>query len=257
MAALPVDAPLPILRLGDALPGRDTFSSGCIVLMDKPIGPPSFPMVALLRRLCGVKKVGHAGTLDPFASGLLILLTGGACRQQDRYMAGSKRYRARLRLGQESDSHDRTGQWAPPWEGPLPSRQEVEARLPEFTGSIQQVPPMHSAIQVNGKRMYHLARKGRSVELPPREVQVHEVQVAGWDPPFVDLDLHCGKGFYVRSLARDLGRVLGCGALVEELRRTGIGEFRVEEALDPPALRALFQPQEDRVVAMNESTHAR
>lgn len=256
MAALPVDAQLPILRLGDALPSRDTFLSGCIVLMDKPIGPPSFPMVALLRRLCGVKKVGHAGTLDPFASGLLILLTGGACRQQDLYMAGSKRYRARLRLGQESDSHDRTGQWAPPWEGRLPSRQEVEARLPDFAGTIQQVPPMHSAIQVDGKRMYRLARKGKSVELPPRLVHVHEVQVVGWDPPFVDLDLHCGKGFYVRSLARDLGRLLGCGALVEELRRTGSGEFRVEEALDPTTLKALFSSQQGATEAKDEPTHA-
>jgi tRNA pseudouridine55 synthase len=255
MVAMPELAPLPLLRLGQEWPGRDTFLSGCIVLVDKPIGPPSFPMVALLRRLCGVKKVGHAGTLDPFASGLLILLTGGACRQQDRFMAGSKRYRALLRLGQESDSHDRTGQFAPPWEGDYPAREAMEALLPSYTGEIQQVPPMHSAIQVDGKRMYHLARKGKSVDLPPRSVLVHSLELLGWDPPFVELDLHCGKGFYVRSLARDLGRALGCGALVEELRRTGIGEFRVEEALDPTALKDLFA-QGTAAVPTTEAQHA-
>lgn len=228
------------VRRGDALPDREAFAAGCLVLLDKPSGPGSFPMVAMLRRLCGVKKVGHAGTLDPFASGLLLLLTGKACRQQDLLMAGSKHYTARLRLGVDSDSHDRTGLLSPPHEGEFPSQAALQSLLPSFTGEILQVPPMHSAIQVDGKRMYRLARKGQHVDLPPRPVLVHGLSLSAWEPPFVELELHCGKGFYVRSLARDLGRALGCGALVEELRRTGSGEHRVEDALDPEALKALF-----------------
>ncbi|MDP2361686.1 MAG: tRNA pseudouridine(55) synthase TruB [bacterium] len=225
---------------GGAVPTPAQLAGGCLVLVDKPSGPSSFAMVSLLRRLSGIRRIGHAGTLDPFASGLLILLTGQACRWQETVTGSDKRYRARLLLGRESDSHDRTGQLGGTWDGPLPSRGEIEALLPAFTGEIEQIPPMHSAVKIQGVRLYKLARRGQSVERPPRRVVVHALAVADWQAPWLDLDLHCGKGTYVRSLARDLGRALGCGALVQELRRTSIGGYEVERALDPAGLRALL-----------------
>ena len=218
------------------LPSPEALEQGCLILVDKPSGPGSFAMVTLLRRLTGIKRIGHAGTLDPFASGLMVLLVGQACRWQDTVMGSDKRYVARLRLGAQSDSHDRTGKTAPPSEGALPGLEAIRAALPAYRGHIDQVPPMHSAVQINGKRLYLLARKGIEIERPARHVHVHELELLDWSPPFLDLDIHCGKGFYVRSLARDLGEALGCGALVEELRRTRIGGYSVERALDPGAL---------------------
>jgi tRNA pseudouridine55 synthase len=223
-------------------PAGGVPAAGCLVLVDKPSGPSSFAMVSLLRRLTRIRRIGHAGTLDPFASGLMVLLVGPACRWQDTVMGADKRYRARLRLGAESDSHDRTGEALPPPASPLPERERIAAALPAFRGEIEQIPPMHSAVQIGGKRLYRLARKGLEVERPPRRVWVHGLELVDWAPPFLDLEIHCGKGMYVRSLARDLGRALGCGALVEELRRTRVGGYAVECALDPAALRAAFAP---------------
>ncbi|MFA7332335.1 MAG: tRNA pseudouridine(55) synthase TruB [Candidatus Delongbacteria bacterium] len=220
----------PALLDRQATPTPGILAAGCILLLDKPVGPTSFAMVAMLRRLSGIRRIGHAGTLDPFASGLLILLTAAATRWQDTVMGADKRYWMRLRLGAESDSHDRTGKLHDGPGGPLPSLAEIEAALPEFRGELEQIPPMHSAVSIDGKRLYRLAHKGLVVERPPRHVVAHELTLLGWDPPFLELDLHCGKGFYVRSLARDLGRRLGCGALVEELRRTRIGGYEVARA---------------------------
>jgi tRNA pseudouridine55 synthase len=233
-------AGLPLLERSSPPPPPGLFADGCLVLMDKPAGPGTFTLVTLLRRLSRVKRVGHAGTLDPFASGLVVLLCGPACRRQDEVMGADKRYAALLRLGQESDSHDRTGRLAEPSAEALPPLERILAELPRFTGEIDQVPPMHSAVQIDGKRLYTLARKGISVERPPRRVQIRELACLSWRPPFLELDIQCGKGMYVRSLARDLGRVLGCGALVEELRRTRIGAYDVERALTPDGLTALL-----------------
>jgi len=230
----------------------EELAAGACLLLDKPSGPTSFAMVALLRRLSGVRKVGHAGTLDPFASGLLILLAGPATRWQDRLMGQDKRYHITLRLGCESDSHDRTGQPATPGGGSLPGRAQVEAALAAFRGEGLQVPPMHSAIQIGGKRLYQLARKGLSVERAPRPVVARSLELTGWAPPLVELELHCGKGYYVRSLARDLGRLLGCGAWVEELRRTAIGDHLVERAWRPEELRQRLRPQGSGMEAMRE-----
>jgi tRNA pseudouridine55 synthase len=233
----------PALLDRHALLSAESLADGACLLLDKPTGPSSFAMVALLRRLCGVRKVGHAGTLDPFASGLLLLLTGPATRWQDHMMGQDKRYRATLRLGCESDSHDRTGVATSTSGGPLPGREDVEAALSAFRGEGLQVPPMHSAIQIGGKRLYQLARKGITVERTPRPVVAHALELVDWAPPLVELELHCGKGYYVRSLARDLGRVLGCGAWVEDLRRTAIGDHLVENAWRPEELRERLRPQ--------------
>ena len=230
----------------------DTLAAGALLPLDKPSGPSSFAMVALLRRLSGVRKVGHAGTLDPFADGLLLLLTGPATRRQDQLMGGDKRYRVTLRLGRESDSHDRTGTPGPAHDGPLPGREALEAALPAFGGEGEQIPPMFSAIHVGGKRLYQLARQGRTVERAPRPVVVHSLELTGWAPPLAELELHCGKGYYVRSLVRDLGRVLGCGAWVEELRRTAIGDISVESAWRPEELRRELATRREGTEAAGE-----
>jgi tRNA pseudouridine55 synthase len=244
---------IPPIRLDRRAPlTAERLTAGALLPLDKPSGPSSFAMVALLRRLSGVRKVGHAGTLDPFASGLLLLLTGPATRRQDELMGQDKRYHVTLRLGRGSDSHDRTGAPGPAFEGPLPGREALEAALPAFRGAGEQIPPMFSALHVGGKRLYQLARKGQTVERTPRPVVVHTLELAGWDPPLVELELHCGKGYYVRSLARDLGRVLGCGAWVEELRRTAIGEFRVEDAWRSEELRRELQPRREETEAAGE-----
>lgn len=220
----------PALLDRSVTPTVEQLAAGCLLLLDKPSGPTSFTMVNVLRKLIGIRRIGHAGTLDPFASGLLILLTGPATRWQNSVMGSDKRYRIRLRLGQESDSHDRTGILAAPSEAELPDLAAIESALAGFRGEQEQIPPMHSAVQIDGKRLYLLARKGIKVERPPRLVTAHELRLLGWQAPWLELDLHCSKGYYVRSLARDLGRRLGCGALVEELRRTRIGGYEVERA---------------------------
>lgn len=244
----PTDAPAEPLRVDAAGPGRlerEELAAGALLLLDKPDGPTSFGVVARVRRLTGVKKVGHAGTLDPFATGLLLVLVGKATRLQDGYLGADKGYRARLRLGASSDTHDRTGRVDESGR-PLPSREEIEAALAAFRGEIEQVPPMHSAIKIDGRRLYKAARRGETVERPPRAVRVDRLEILALDGPFLDLDIGCGKGTYVRSLARDLGEVLGCGALVEELRRTASGEHRVEDAIDLAELeRRLRRPVEE------------
>jgi tRNA pseudouridine55 synthase len=232
----------PALLDRQATPSLAQFASGCLLLLDKPCGPSSFGMVHELRKLSGVRRIGHAGTLDPFASGLLILLTGPATRWQNTVMGSDKRYQIRLRLGQESDSHDRTGNLAPPSDHPMPSLAEIDVALEGFRGEQDQIPPMHSAVQIDGKRLYLLARKGIKVERPPRHVIAHDLRLVSWEAPWLELELHCSKGYYVRSLARDLGRLLGCGALVEELRRSHIGGYEVERAWTLEDLEASLSP---------------
>jgi tRNA pseudouridine55 synthase len=232
---------LPVIQRGSILPDRELLAQGALLLADKPDGKSSFWLVRLLRALSKVKKIGHAGTLDPFATGLVILLIGkNATRLQAEVMAGDKRYLARLRLGVESDSHDRTGSIVASHAGPLPDRQTFEKLLPDYRGEQQQIPPMFSAISVGGKRLYKLARKGETVVREPRPVMVHSLDLVTWDPPYVELDLRCAKGYYVRSLARDLGRALGCGALLEDLRRLESGSYSVENALSREGLEELF-----------------
>ncbi len=230
-----------MIQRGSILPDRELLAQGAILLADKPDGKSSFWLVRLLRALSKVKKIGHAGTLDPFATGLVILLIGkNATRLQDEVMGGDKRYRVRLRLGAESDSHDRTGSIVASHAGPLPDREAFEAALPDFRGEQQQIPPMFSAISIGGKRLYKLARKGETIVREPRPVLVHSLELLAWDPPYAELDLRCAKGYYVRSLARDLGRLLGCGALVEELRRLESGSYSVENAFSREGLEELF-----------------
>ena len=204
-----------------------------VLLVDKPAGPTSFGCVAKVRGALGGRKVkvGHAGTLDPFATGLLVLLVGRATRLAPFLVGLDKRYRATLQLGVRSDTGDTEGVLEP-GEGPLPDAAELARACTGFVGAISQVPPATSAIKIGGKRAYALARAGVEVEMPAREVQVHSLAVVSYDASLgrAVVDMHCSKGTYVRSLARDLGEALGCGAYCAELRRTAIGHLVLERA---------------------------
>ena len=214
--------------------------------LDKPLGMSSMKALARVRVLARDSapnaKSGHAGTLDPLATGVLIIGIGRpATREVARIMGTAKRYRTDIDLSAFSPSDDLEH---PPEPVPVdvpPSRSDVDAALEAFRGEIAQAPPTYSAIKVNGKRAYHLARKDRIESLEARPVMVHDLTVATYEWPIVTLDIHCGKGFYVRSLARDLGVRLGTGGYCRSIRRTAVGPFRLEHARTlsqlPPSLR--------------------
>ena len=202
-----------------------------ILLIDKPAGITSFDVIRRLRRTLGIKKMGHAGTLDPFATGLLIVATGTATKQISHYMGMEKEYEALFEFGKISTTYDVDGTITEA-DADLSkiSREKFEEALPSFIGEILQTPPAFSAKKINGQRAYDLARKGIAVVLEPRKVLVRSIEILAWSWPLVRVRIRCGKGTYIRSIAHDLGQKLGRGAYVKELRRTAIGEFRVENA---------------------------
>jgi tRNA pseudouridine55 synthase len=209
-----------------------------ILLIDKPEGPTSHDVVAEVRRAIGTRRVGHTGTLDPFASGLLILCVGKATRLAEYFHILPKTYEATLMLGRETDTDDRTGQTTAEsdgWRGL--DRESVAAAAAARSGQQAQVPPDYSARKVDGRRAHRRARAGEQVELAPTQVTVHSIEVTGWSPPSVSLDVTVSTGTYIRALARDLGRDLGCGAHLDSLRRTVIGPFGVDGALPAARLR--------------------
>lgn len=210
-----------------------------LLLVDKPSGPTSHDVVAAVRRGTGEKRVGHAGTLDPLATGLLVILLGAATRLSEYLLAKDKRYLARVRFGQTTNTYDATGEIIATSEA-IPSREQVEAALAAFRGALQQRPPAFSALKRGGQRAYALARRGAAVELEPRPVIIHQLSILEWSPPECSLDVTCSAGTYLRSLAHDLGQALGCGALLAALRRTASGHFRLEEAVTLDALKAAF-----------------
>jgi tRNA pseudouridine55 synthase len=202
-------------------------------------------MVMAVRRGAGEKRVGHAGTLDPLATGLLLICLGAATRLSDYLRDKDKRYRARVRLGQTTDTYDADGQMtagtATPDESSLPNLAAVEAALPLFRGLIQQRPPAYSAIKRGGQKAYELARRGLTVELEARPVEIFSLEISEWQPPEFTLDVHCGSGTYIRSLAHDLGQQLGCGAHLTALRRTASGKLAVSDAVPLAVLKAAFE----------------
>lgn len=202
-----------------------------LLVIDKPDGWTSHDVVARLRRITGVRRIGHAGTLDPFATGVLPVAVGRATRVLQYIQAHDKHYLTVVALGAETDSGDLTGALAaPPADGPWPEIETVERALSRFIGEIEQVPPAFSAIQVGGERLYRLARAGQQVEVPVRQVVIHQLNLLAYDPPYLLLHIHCETGTYVRALARDLGRLLGCGAYCHALRRTAVGSFCLGDA---------------------------
>jgi tRNA pseudouridine55 synthase len=207
-----------------------------VLLVDKPIGPTSHDVVAEARRAFGIARMGHAGTLDPFASGLLVLLAGRATRLLPYLEGEPKVYAARIAFGTETDTDDLEGtvvRRAPP-----PDDSAVDRALPLLTGVIDQIPPQYSAKRVDGKRAYEIARRGGSAELRPARVTVHEWRIRARTPEQLDVVITCGGGTYIRALARDLGRLSGSAAHLAALRRLRSGAFDVENATSLETVRA-------------------
>ncbi len=202
-----------------------------VLLVDKPVGPTSHDIVHKIRRTFRIEKVGHGGTLDPNATGLLIVLLGKGTKLSDQLMGGDKAYTGVMRLGRTTASQDCDGETLEekPWEHV--TREQVEAQMAERVGDIFQTPPMVSAIKVDGVPLYKLARKGQEIERKQRFVHIYRFALTGWAPPLVTFDVLSTKGTYVRTLAHDVGQALGCGACLDALRRTRSGDFDVADAL--------------------------
>jgi tRNA pseudouridine55 synthase len=207
--------------------------------LNKPIGMTSHDCVGAVRRFFGIKKVGHGGTLDPNAAGVLPIAVGRATRLLP-YLAPDKAYEAVIRFGQTTRTDDLEGEVISQNPVPQLGLKTVQSRLPELTGTIEQVPPAFSAIQVNGQRLYDLARRGKEVTVPSRTVTIHTLEVSDWQPgdfPELTLQIDCGPGTYIRSIARDLGDKLGCGATLASLVRTRSSGFELKNSLTLEAVK--------------------
>lgn len=224
------------------------YQEGALVLVDKPLHWTSFDVVNklrwCLRPKCGKLKVGHAGTLDPLATGLVIVCMGRWTKEIEKYMGQQKEYIARLTFGATTPSFD----LETAVEGHYPfahiDRELLEQVLQKFTGEIDQIPPVYSAVRVDGVRAYKQARKGKDTEMQARKVYVKEIEILNMEMPVVELRIVCGKGTYIRSLANDIGKACGSGAYLSALRRTAIGGFRVENANNMEDLVAYLQKNE-------------
>ena len=201
-----------------------------ILLIDKEPDWTSNDVVVKLKGILHERRIGHSGTLDPMATGLLVVFVGRATRAIQFAESDSKRYRAALRLGITTDTQDITGNILEKKNASV-TQSELEAVLERFHGEIEQVPPMYSAIQIGGRRLYDIARKGGTVERAARPVTIHELNIAGREGEDWLLDVRCSKGTYIRTLCHDIGRALGCGGCMSALRRTEAGAFRVEDAI--------------------------
>ena len=209
---------------------NNIFSEGQVLLINKPYDWTSFDVVRRIRNLIKIKKVGHAGTLDPLATGLLILCTGKFTKKINEYMAQEKEYTGTFTLGATTPTYDLESEPAnfKPVDHISPGDMEIATK--RFTGEIQQVPPAHSAIKVDGKRVYELARQGKEVKLEPRKLTITDFEITSIELPRVYFRVVCSTGTYIRSLANDFGQQLGCGGYLSALRRTRIGEFSVDDA---------------------------
>ena len=201
-----------------------------VLVIDKPRGPTSMSMVNLVRRKCKKVKTGHAGTLDPLATGVLVLGVGSMTKKLSELMVTDKQYTTVINLEAMTAGHD--AETPPKFVDikKIPTQQEVASAVATFEGEINQIPPMHSAVKIDGHRAYALARKGQKIEMPPRKVEVHEIKVTAYEWPIVAISILCSKGFYVRSLARDLGIKLNTGGYCTDIRRTAVGSFTLEHA---------------------------
>lgn len=214
----------------------------------KPAGPTSHDMVNLVRRLFRQRRVGHGGTLDPLAQGVLPIAIGRATRLLSFLQHGEKVYRAEVRLGVSTTTYDSQGEVTAEYTVSPLGRAELEQALASFQGEIEQVPPAFSAIRLEGRRFYARARAGEQVLPPPRLVQIYRLELLSWENPRLVLEVACGKGTYIRSLAHDLGQALGCGAHLAALVRLQVGPFHLTEALSPEKLAAVIQERPQGVL---------
>ncbi|MBI2324011.1 MAG: tRNA pseudouridine(55) synthase TruB [Chloroflexi bacterium] len=231
-----------------------------MLAVDKPSGWTSHDVVAVMRRILGTKRVGHGGTLDPLATGVLPILVGPATKYVDRLHSAPKVYAAAVRFGMETTTDDREGPARREAAVPSLGVGDLDAALRPFRGEISQVPPDRSAVKVEGRRAYAIARSGTEVRLEPRTVRVERLAIASWAPPQLRLLIVCGSGTYVRSLARDIGRSLGSAAHLGALRRLAVGALTVDRAADVGRLRAanadeataLLRPADDRLLDLDQ-----
>ena len=210
-----------------------------ILNIDKPEGMTSHDVVDRVRRISSQRRVGHAGTLDPLATGVLLVCLGQATRVAEYLMASHKIYRAQIRLGVSTNTHDAEGEVTATAEVDI-GEQEVREALASFIGVIQQVPPMYSALKREGTPLYKLARQGIIIERKPRSVEIHNIELLDWAPPLLAVRVTCSPGTYIRALARDLGQKLGCGAHLQSLTRLASGHFTLEEAVSLDELAEAF-----------------
>jgi len=213
-----------------------------VLVVDKPVGMTSHDVVQAIRMGTGIRRAGHTGTLDPRASGVLVILIGPAVRLSEYVSASDKRYQAVIRLGASTDTYDADGRFTQQSNAPINvTEQQFEDTLKNFIGEIEQTPPPYSAVKVQGRRAYDMARQGEDMDLAPRKITVHHLEVLEWAPPEVVVDVHCSSGTYVRSLANDMGNALGCGAYLVGLRRTKSGRFSLRDATPLRKLQEAFQ----------------
>ena len=217
-------------------------ATDAVLIVDKPKGPTSFDVVREVKRLLPGAKVGHAGSLDPFATGVLILLVGRATKHSDALLNADKEYRAQLKLGQATDAMDCTGQVIE--EKPVPdlSAERIAECVKGFEGEWMQTPPMFSAKKIKGVRLYELARQNIKIRLEPSPVQLHKMDLLRWESPLIEFDVSCSKGTYIRSLADEMARRLDTVWHLVELRRVSCGEFKLEEAVTLERLKADPEP---------------
>ena len=212
-----------------------------VLIIDKPQGVTSFDMVRKARRWCGTRRVGHSGTLDPLATGVLPVAVGWATRLVEYMMEGQKTYRATLKLGAATDTQDSEGQVISEGEWRQVERAAIEGAIASFVGEIEQLPPMFSALKKDGQPLYKLARQGIEVERTPRSVCIEHFDIEEFTPPYLTFSVRCSKGTYIRTLCHDLGQMLGCGAHMTALRRTATGSFDESMSLTPAAIEALIE----------------
>jgi tRNA pseudouridine55 synthase len=212
-----------------------------ILNVAKPAGKTSYGVVARIKRLSGERRVGHAGTLDPDATGVLPVCLGKATRIVEYLSDSSKTYRAVIELGTATDTYDAGGKVLQRGEVSGIDRTQLESALALFRGPISQTPPMYSALKHNGEPLYKLARAGINIERKSRNITIYRLEITDWQPPVVTLEIECSKGTYIRSLAQDIGQALGCGAYLKTLIRTRYGPFNIKSAVSLPQLEEAFR----------------
>jgi len=222
----------------DSKVGRQPING--ILNIAKPAGMTSHDVVDRVRQMSGQRRVGHAGTLDPSATGVLVVCLGQASRVAEYLVASDKVYRAQIRLGVSTDTHDAAGEVTATAEVNV-REEEVREALAAFVGSIQQIPPMHSALKRKGTPLYKLARQGITVERESRSVEIHSIELLAWTRPVLTIRVKCSPGTYIRALARDLGQELGCGAHLQSLTRLASGHFTLEQAVSLDELAEAFE----------------
>jgi tRNA pseudouridine55 synthase len=231
-----------ILNLGVEMDREDHIKNvvSGVLVVDKPVGLTSHDVVQIIRRGTGIRRAGHTGTLDPRASGVLVILIGPAVRLSEYVSASDKRYQATIRLGSSTDTFDAEGRVTSSASVDNISEEKFEEILDQYVGEIEQVPPPYSAIKVGGRKAYEMARDGEEVNLEPRTIQVYSLELLEWDSPEAVVDVFCSSGTYVRSLANDLGNALGVGAHLVGLRRTKSGRFTLRDAVPLRRLQESF-----------------